>query len=271
MLNRATKAAIYVLLQVTLLITPMSVAAETSALEARMMEPIQIEKSGSFQLSHAASTSMNVSVDNAPDASVEACMSLALSVLGSLPAEHAEALTDLTLVFDDNAKRGQAGGHLMRIRCVDISDEEFAAVMVHEMGHIVDTGLLQGSGSDEYVFSDGSKPVLKDDLSVLFYETSWISNYSFTSETDGYSFVSRYATSDPFEDFAETYVAYVLHGETFRSYAASSDEINEKYEFMKNYVFEGIEYSGIDQAQAYDERVYDVTKLPFDLDFFLNN
>lgn len=249
----------------------MSVSAQTASLEARMMEPIQIEKSGSFLLSHAASTSMNIAGDDAEDASVAACMSLALSVLDSLPAEHAEALTDLTLVFDTDAKRGQAGGNIMRIRCVNISDEEFAAVMVHEMGHIVDTGLLQGSGSDAYVFSDGSKPVLKDDLSVLFYETSWISNYSFTSETNGYSFVSRYAASDPFEDFAETYAAYVLHGETFRSYASSDAEINEKYEFMKNYVFDGVEYSGIDQAQVHDERVYDVTKLPFDLDFFLNN
>jgi len=268
-LNRATKSVIYVLLQVTLLITPTSVFAEVEPREVSTIEPADIEEAGSYALPHSSGF-VNIEGDT-QDADVEACMSLALDVLDALPAEHTEALHKLTFVFDDDAKRGQAGGNIMRLRCSDISKEEFAAVLIHEMGHIVDTGLMQGSYGDGNEFKDGEKPVLSDDISVVFYEISWISNNTFSEGTDGYSFISGYAKTDPFEDFAESYVAYILHGESFRTYSDSNEDLSKKYEFLKKYVFDGVEYGGIDLAQVSEERVYDVTKLPFDLDLFLNS
>ncbi len=269
MLNRATKSVIYVLLQVTLLATPTSVFTEVQAArEARILDPISVEKS--YELPHSASASMNIE-GKAQDSDVEACMTLALEVLDALPEEHADALEDITFVFDDDAKRGQAGGNKMRIRCANVSEEEFAAVLIHEMGHVVDLGLMEGVDGDTNAFQDGKRPVLSDDPSVLFYEISWVSNYDFSEGIHGYSFVSQYAASDPFEDFAESYAAYVLHGEMFREFASSNEELAEKYEFLKTYVFDGVEYDGISLAEfSSSTRVYDVTKLPFDLDSFLN-
>lgn len=70
-------------------------------------------------------------------------------------------------------------------------------------------------------------------------KTRWAELYLRSKETfarEGLGFVSEYALSNDFEDFAETYRIYVRDPELLRL-------VNpEKYEFMRQEVFEGREY-----------------------------
>ena len=202
---------------------------------------------------------------------VGTCMAAVYQTMEVLPAEHVEALNDLTLVFEEGVSRGQAGGDMMRLRCVDMTESELVAVFIHEMGHVVDTGMLESEYYAEAAdgFWDGRKPVYSDDLSVDYYGISWLSNIEYGDEVSEHSFVSGYAGTDPFEDFAESYLMYVLHGESFKYMAQFDEDLAVKYEFMRNYIFDGVEYVGIDlnQADPYG-RVFDANLLEFDLEKF---
>jgi hypothetical protein len=72
------------------------------------------------------------------------------------------------------------------------------------------------------------------DLAVRWRELYVASEGTFAER--GLGFVSDYARADYFEDFAETYRAYILEPETLK--AANP----EKYEFMRQEVFAGREY-----------------------------
>ena len=58
------------------------------------------------------------------------------------------------------------------------------------------------------------------------------------------SFIGMYAKTNPFEDFAETFVAYRYNPKTLKEVSP------EKYAFMKNYIFQGLEY---DSPEKCDE------------------
>jgi hypothetical protein len=70
-------------------------------------------------------------------------------------------------------------------------------------------------------------------------KTQWARLYKQSKETfvrEGLGFVSEYALTDEFEDFAESYRVYVRDPELLKL-------VNpEKYEFMRQVVFEGREY-----------------------------
>jgi len=212
---------------------------------------------------HSSSViSMEGSAESNEDVSY--CLSTIQDALEFLPTEHTAALDKIVLVFDEDATRGQAGGSMMKIRCSGMSEEEMVAVVIHEMGHVVDTGLLQGIKTDYAGYQDGNKPVYIDDPSADFYKISWISNYETQKNVTGFSFVSGYAKTDPFEDFAETYLYYILHGKSFRELAETNDELAEKYEFLENEIFNGVEYFGTDEYKgSVYERPYDSTLLDF--------
>lgn len=199
------------------------------------------------------------------------CEDVVARTLAVLPAAQTDLLTNLTLSFDPDILRGQAAGHTMILRCVDTDAEELTAVIVHEMGHIVDTSYLNGSSLGEKTsFDDRGNAVYDNDPSVLLYGVSWEDNGSFTSTSSG--FVSGYAQTNPFEDFAETYAAYVLHGPLFRLYAAHNADLKQKYEFMRDIVFEGVEFDFASEAlpkiTEVNQRVYDITRVDFDLESF---
>ncbi len=217
-----------------------------------------------------SSSIVSVEGDASEDAS-SYCLSTIQETLEILPAEQTAALDKIVLVFEEDATRGQAGGSMMKIRCTDMSKEEMTAVVIHEMGHVVDTGMLQGTEADSASYEDGGKPVYTDDLSADFYKISWISNYEFQEGVTGFSFVTRYAASDPFEDFAETYLYYILHGKSFRELATVNDELAEKYDFFKNEIFDGVEYLDIDEYEGSSyERPYDSIVLDYNLENLLS-
>lgn len=199
------------------------------------------------------------------------CEDKVARTLAILPKEHVQAIHSLTLSFDPTIRRGLAGGNTLIIRCVNISEKELAAVLVHEVGHVVDTGLLHASSSDKKTsFADRGQTVYSTDPSVRLYSVSWEDNRSFTGQSQ--DVVSGYSLSNPYEEFAETYVLYVLHGRLFKFYAGNNSALARKYRFMKTTVFDGTVYDlgrePLPKANEVNRREYDVTRLDFNLESF---
>lgn len=207
--------------------------------------------------------------DNKPTAkSARRCKSIVYKTLLELPEAHRDQLRELTLFYTNDGRRGLGGNSAIVLRCLNVTDEELSSVLTHEIGHLVDGSLLTGgNGTDHSGFFDFGMEVPTDDLSVLFYQLSWKNELAVKSDATELDFVSGYAMTDPFEDFAETYAYYRLHGAAFRELFESSVVLREKYEFMKRYVFEDEEFGTSNTTTVavtgLTARPYDVTVLPF--------
>ncbi len=166
------------------------------------------------------------------------------AVISSLPQKHIIFLDDLEVKNQKHVSRGMANSHKMILNIGTIqSQEELAAIFLHEMGHIIDLGYLKGnkdSGISE--FYDGETPIYRNDLSLLFYRISWKNSFNRKKGSLRSDFVSGYSLTNPFEDFAEHYIFYRLHGEKFRKLAKKSVILQKKYDFFKFKVFNGNEF-----------------------------
>jgi hypothetical protein len=203
--------------------------------------------------------------------SSERCKSIVYRTLAQLPSSHKNQLTDLTLYYAKDGRRGYGGGGSVVLRCLNVADAELASVLVHEIGHLVDGSFLFGNDVENSSgFYDFEIPVAADDPSLNFYRMSWTSEKARKHESTFLDFVSEYASTDPFEDFAETYTYYRLHSPEFRKLAEFNEALQKKYAFMKEYVFEGEEFDiGADESKPdLWIRDYDVTVLPFPLKSF---
>ncbi len=173
--------------------------------------------------------------DQMTPSSLNQCKSLVYRTLQSLPPESVAQLKDLTLYYAEEGRRGLGGGDKIILKC--LGDKETVGVFVHEMGHIVDTGVLQGTrdaGASE--FKDGGNAIYNDDPSLLFYRLNFKDEKTLRKDASAEDFVSGYATSDPFEDFAESYNYYVLHGDEFRVLKQTNKTLLKKYVFLKIWV-----------------------------------
>ncbi|MBN2096691.1 putative zinc-binding metallopeptidase [Candidatus Peregrinibacteria bacterium] len=195
-----------------------------------------------------------------------------VTVLKKLPEYHTKTLKNLILDYNPDAHRGLGGKSMIILRAVNMDSEEFFGVMIHEIGHNVDLGAL--SETDEEVvseFKDDKKPIYESDPSLGFYRISWQNEQKRKNEASNLDFVSGYAMTDPFEDFAETYVYYVLHNKDFKSKTQTSEALLKKYQFMKNEVFRSQEFdTGEYLTDKLSSRPWDITVLNYDLDHFLS-
>lgn len=85
-------------------------------------------------------------------------------------------------------------------------------------------------------------------------------------------FVSGYAMTNRYEDFAESYTFYVLHNDYFLLKAQDSRVLLQKYNFFSEYVFED-EFLRDTQKLSTEkllEYYWDTTKVPFDIKKFLH-
>lgn len=171
-------------------------------------------------------------------------------------------------IFDDQSKpRALAGAKVLELRSDFFVLPESEKVLIHELGHIVDlSGLKSKKYRQESGFVDGNMPIYADDPSVLFYIISWSASGGKTkqkADSTKQDFVTGYAMTDPFEDFAESFLFYLKQGNRFRAYAEENERIRAKYEFFKTRVFGGQEFAtGTDvQGDNLIVRNWDATKL----------
>ncbi len=134
---------------------------------------------------------------------------------------------------------------------------EFLSVYIHELGHYVDIYILE-------------KEIIWDD-SNNFYNISWKSVKTLNPWVKWEDFVSGYAMTNKYEDFAESFTYYVLHNKSFLKKAEKNTRLAEKYKFFSKYVF--IDRQFKDTSFAFDEKIkdyyWDITKIKVNYNKFL--
>jgi hypothetical protein len=109
----------------------------------------------------------------------------------------------LTVDINRTSPRGQMSNETVTLSGRIKSVSEMAKVLVHELGHMVDI---------YYIRSRGTKAQI---LQETFYTISWTEPTVLRSGMNGSSFVSGYAATNQYEDFAEAFTMYVFHNTAF--------------------------------------------------------
>ncbi|MCF7836816.1 hypothetical protein K9N08_03920 [Candidatus Gracilibacteria bacterium] len=200
-------------------------------------------------------------------AEVESCKALLEKTLTAIPENLTDSLDELKLFFSKRNPRGLSNSHLIELRCASLEEAEIVSVFVHELGHIVDLGKLKGVSFAPSGFLDGKLKIPADDPSIAFYKLSWRDEAKQKYIAERKDFVSGYAMTDPFEDFAESFNFYVLHGADFRAITNESTVLAKKYDFMKKEVFSGLEFKS-ERNTENEKRVWDTTLVEFNLEQF---
>ncbi len=188
----------------------------------------------------------------------------------NLPKEHVSILQNLEVKKERNVSRGMANRQKMILHTDSIdSNKELISVFVHEMGHLVDLGFFVGTRGISTSFRDVKKIVLSDDRSLRFYRLSWVSSKRRKTLAVRADFVSGYAMTDVFEDFAESYLFYRIHGEKFRLVMQESKILVSKYNFMKDVVFNGVEFQINKETDFVSNMIFDATLVQFEIGDFV--
>lgn len=187
---------------------------------------------------------------------------IADEVLRTLPASCRDALHDLFVRYEKPKHRGLSGKHVI-ILDGTVPDYEFRALLIHELGHITDLGCLEGTSGSLTAFRDGRDSMLSDDPSLSYYRISWESASQKRANTRPEDFVSGYAASDVFEDFAEGFVYYVLQREAFQARAKENRAVALKLRWFDRYF--GSDFTVASSLSPWKEKVpWDVTKLRYE-------
>jgi hypothetical protein len=139
-----------------------------------------------------------------------------------------------------------------------ISNKEMLSVFIHEFGHYIDIYSFEGDFSGI-------------DKSKEFYDISWESTKILLAGQEQKDFVSGYAMTNKYEDFAESFVYYVLHNQSFETKSQKSEILRDKYEFFKNKVFRDDIFVGtrFSEDAVILDYYRDITKIDFNLTIFL--
>lgn len=138
-----------------------------------------------------------------------------------------------------------------------MSDAEFLSVMIHEFGHYFDIYSLERNS-----FGDESQK---------FYDISWSSVSVMKTGMKSEDFVSGYAMTNRYEDFAESYVYYILHNRDFLAKAQENVSLAKKYNFFEKYVFSQKQFykQNFSLEENVEDYYWDITKLSVDVKKFL--
>lgn len=134
---------------------------------------------------------------------------------------------------------------------------EFLALFTHEFAHYLDL----------YFFS--RNPF--GDISEDFYAISWESTKTIKRWQDTTDFVSGYAMTNKYEDFAETLTYYMFHNADFQKKAETSRILSWKYKFLTDRLFSENVFVGTDFSPQNEIKPYywDITKIEIESENFL--
>ncbi|MFH0820266.1 MAG: putative zinc-binding metallopeptidase [Candidatus Peregrinibacteria bacterium] len=246
-----------------------SVVAPTPSMPVTSQSEAAVQKKEVTSLANVHFSARNVASGSGTSNEVNLEQTIK-TVLAHLPQDHVASLANVILDFDPQAYRG-LGGKKMVILRANMEQGELIGVLVHELGHNVDLIALDSAkAAMASGFKDGATLVYLGDLSLDFYRISWMDEQTLKKTMGNLDFVSGYAMTDPFEDFAETYAYYVLHNQDFKAKVSTSAPLYAKYRFMKYRVFKGVEFDTGDAKVETLSRPWDVTILPYKLEQFLN-
>lgn len=137
----------------------------------------------------------------------------------------------------DSTKRWLAWSRSIYLNLSKIqSDEELRRVLIHELWHIIDLWYLKSKKRENpSPFMDWSYVIFNDDPSVSFYSLCWANSTKQNWNCSTKDFVSWYAWTDPFEDFAESWLLYKENNAAFLSLAQESKILKAKYLLLRNF------------------------------------
>lgn len=136
--------------------------------------------------------------------------------------------------------------------------EEYLSVFIHEFWHYIDIYFLK-------------KDIFWNDLSTKFYNISWLSTKTKKGDSRIWDFVSGYAMTNKYEDFAESFDYYVLHNKSFLEKTKKSKILEKKYNFFKKILFKENEFCNENFSIEKKKDYYrDITKIPYNLEKFLS-
>ncbi len=184
----------------------------------------------------------------------------------NIPCELLQSLERVE-IFEDETKtlpRAMANARILKVRKDALSEKEIVPVLIHELGHVVDLGGLTGTYIPQYnnvsEFKDGALEFYNDDPSLLFYQISWTPK-SQKADSTRLDFVGGYAKYDMFEDFAESFLFYIEHGNYFKALALQNKKLRNKYVFFKYHIFNGKEFHTGSIPENLLIRNWDITRL----------
>lgn len=134
---------------------------------------------------------------------------------------------------------------------------EFTAVWIHEFAHFVDLYFLKKG-----VFTD---------ISDYYYSISWDWVKVLKPWLKQADFVSGYAMTNQYEDFAESFTYFLLHNSDFLKKSKDSKILKQKYIYFTKYVFRNKEFIWTNFSSQNETESYyrDITKIDFSLENFL--
>lgn len=135
--------------------------------------------------------------------------------------------------------------------------KEIFSVFIHEFAHFIDL----------YYFP---KNILSD-ISDEFYKISW-DDKKLKSWQNLSDFVSWYSMTNKYEDFAESFVFYVLYNKEFYELSKKSEILKNKYDFFTQYLFTKWEFleTSFSINNNFSHYIRDSTKLNYNLENLLN-
>lgn len=137
-----------------------------------------------------------------------------------------------------------------------MKNDEYLWVAIHEYAHHYDIHTMTS-----WILWDKS-----DD----FYKISWNNIYDIKPWQDYDSFVSWYAMTNMYEDFAESFTLFMIRNDIFLSRAETSPILMEKYNyFLDKNIYDPLFSSAPEWVQTYDEYIWDTTKVSYDTQKFL--
>ncbi len=159
---------------------------------------------------------------------------LAKLVLGLLPRDCQAKLQSFTVLYDNPKHRGLAGKGVI-ILAGNVPDTEFVGLLMHEgLGHFADLTCWNGTQqSGDSPFVDAGDVMYRDDPSVAFYGLSWSESKVQRFESREQDFVSGYALTDAYEDFAESVAYYFLQEEAFATRAQTNPVLAGKLAWLR--------------------------------------
>ena len=144
--------------------------------------------------------------------------------------------------------------HIHLYGASELSAEEYIAVAIHEFAHFHDIHIF-----DSQFFRDTSQE---------FYNLSWDGIYERKADQSPKDFVSGYAMTNRYEDFAESYTFFVLHQRVFEVQAKDSEILQKKYDFFIEHI-DFLQLPDISLAAPDHSYSWDITKISYDYEKFL--
>ena len=130
------------------------------------------------------------------------------------------------------------------------------SIFIHELSHYIDIYFLK-----KKVFQDPSSQ---------FYAISWHNTNTIVGGQKNKDFVSGYAMTNKYEDFAESMTYYVFANEEMREKSKNSFSMKQKYRYFEKNVFKDGSFKTTNFSSKEAKRYYwDITKKSFDMKNFL--